>query len=453
MNASTTSSRRNPLTTYLRLLHRSKTTLPHGQLICVSASPNISTMDSLLRLACAVGPYIAVLQVHADIIDDWSVEAVRRLTNIAKRLGFLVWEGGRILNTKRRPTGQHPLSGHEIARDIAMARKRYTKGISVAAWAALASTWVIGPEEHSKGGSQLIPTLRRAARETVSRTTMSVRTEISGGQTPSAAGTSMDDCRDDLYDDEEQDQDLLSTTLGGLNISPPLRKASVISLTRTITQHAELSKPLVELEDSCGCDEIELAQHNDQDSAAATALPPPPVLSRGIVICLPSDSQSTPRQRQAAIALGRAHSDFVVGFVTEESWINARKDLALANSLQDDDDGEDDDDDDEEEDGESLDEVETYAVFSPLENDHVGRGINVQEPLTGEDDGLPELPKPSHPQSGFGTKAQQIFALHQLVAQALSIQTGKSTTGSPGPSGSKKRGVDILYIPVITMNL
>ncbi|EER38033.1 conserved hypothetical protein [Histoplasma capsulatum H143] len=96
----------NPITSYLRLLKRHKTTLPYGHLICVSASPNISTMAALLRLARAVGPYIAVLQVHADIIDDWSQEAARRLSCVAKKHGFLIWEGGRILNVQKR-SGKH----------------------------------------------------------------------------------------------------------------------------------------------------------------------------------------------------------------------------------------------------------------------------------------------------------------------------------------------------------
>src|SRR5436190_16304539 len=128
----------NPLTSYLQLLQRCKTSLLCGQLLCVSASPSISTTASLLRLAYAVGPYIAVLQVHADIIDDWSLKTVRRLSHLARKYGFLIWEGERVLNRQRRPERSKILSGEEIKRDIDMARKRYTKGVvSVAAWAGL----------------------------------------------------------------------------------------------------------------------------------------------------------------------------------------------------------------------------------------------------------------------------------------------------------------------------
>ncbi|EAS32073.3 uncharacterized protein CIMG_03097 [Coccidioides immitis RS] len=456
-------SSRNPLTTYLRQLRQTKTSLPHGELVCVSASPNISTVAALLRLACAVGPYIAVLQVHADIIDDWSPEAVRRLTNVAKRFSFLIWEGGRILNTKRRPTGQHALSSHEIARDVAMARKRYTKGINVAAWAGLASTWVIGSEGQDKGGCQLIPTLRRAARETVSRMTTSVRTEISGGQSPSIDGTDDDDCGDSPCDNEEQDQNTLNTALEDLDISPPLRKSSVISLTRTITQHEEPSRPpLIEVDDDCDCGEI----NSENESALAVTVTPPPLLSRGILIYLPSngDTQSKSLHRQAAIISGKTHNDFVVGFVTEEPWTNVRRDQALAESLRracsDEQDDLDEDDDEEGGDGNGKDEgnlnnMETYAIFSPLENDHVGCSTNVHEPRTSAGESLSSQGQhsSSRHKSGLGTQAQQIRALHQLVAQALSLLSTMSPAAPLSSSDAKQGCSDILYIPVITMNL
>ncbi|WEW54681.1 hypothetical protein PRK78_000103 [Emydomyces testavorans] len=457
MNAATAPPSRNPLTTYLRLLQRTKTSLPHGQLVCVSASPNISTMDGLLRLACAVGPHIAVLQLHADIIDDWSMEAVRRLTSIAKKFGFLIWEGGRILNTKRRPTGQQALSTQEIARDIAMARKRYTKGISVAAWAGLASTWVIGPEEQEKGGGQLIPTLRRAARETVARMTMSVRTEISGGQTPCIVGAAGDDLEESIYDDE-QDQDVFDDSLRDLNSSQPLRKGSVISLTRTITQHAEPSRPMtMELEHRCECDESEFPL--DDKLASPNILPPPPLLSRGMVICLPNnaDTQCTPQHRQAAIAAGKAHNDFVVGYVTEEPWINVQRDQALAHVLalpnSHETDGDEHEDSSDCENERNPDDAETYVIFSPLENEHFGRKPHVAEPYSTNGGTAAVSPSSPHQRSKYGVKAQQISALHQLVGRALSIQaTTGAANASVSSTSSKQCGPDILYIPIITMN-
>jgi hypothetical protein len=139
-------------------------------------------MSALLRLASAVGPFIAVLQVHADIIDDWSLRAAQRLTYLANKFCFLIWEGGRALNTQRRSGRTQSMSDEEITRSIDMARKRYTKGVvSVAAWAGLASTWVIGPEQEGRGADRLIPILRRAAKERVALMTKSVQTEISAG--------------------------------------------------------------------------------------------------------------------------------------------------------------------------------------------------------------------------------------------------------------------------------
>ncbi|KAI5305204.1 hypothetical protein KEM56_005025 [Ascosphaera pollenicola] len=219
----------NPLTDYLLTLRRCKDTLPYGQLICISASPSITTMAALLRLAKSVGPFIAVLQVHADIIDDWSPEGASRLVEISRAHGFLIWEGGRILNTHKH-AGDQVLSPKEIQRDIDLARKRYTKGIvNVASWAGLASTWTLGQEEQQNGGDRLVPTLRRAARETVTLTANAVRTEISAGQGSENANNDtaedhVEDKEDDDWGLEDDDADLA-------------RKTSVISLTHTITQH------------------------------------------------------------------------------------------------------------------------------------------------------------------------------------------------------------------------
>lgn len=420
-------------------------------------------MASLLRLACAVGPYIAVLQVHADIIDDWSHEGVRKLNCIAKRFGFLIWEGGRILNSRWRPTGQQALSSHEVARDIAMARKRYTKGISVAAWAGLASTWVIGPEELGKGSSQLIPTLRRAARETVARLTMSVRTEISGGQTSLFVGDDGDSQEDDPSGEEEQEE-TYDAQLANANTFQSFRKGSVISLTRTITQHAEPSKPTpMDLEDYYECDELEFS--SDEKLTSTTTLSPPPLFSRGVVICLPNDSetQSTLPHQKVAIASAKAHNDFVLGFVTEEPWINVRTDQALADCIQTpgkaefdddgDDEGDDDDSDDSKDDG-IPDEDETYVIFSPLENEHVGRNSSTTGSYSASGDHL-NATDSSRQQTKFGIKAQQIRGLHQLVSRALAFQSSDgSMNGSLNHHAASRRGhPDILYIPVVTMNV
>ncbi|KAI2248784.1 hypothetical protein LOZ11_003856 [Ophidiomyces ophidiicola] len=450
MNASSPAPSRNPLTTYLRLLRQHKLSLPQGQLVCVSASPNISTVAALLRLACAVGPYIAVLQVHADIIDDWSADAVRKLTSVAKKFGFLIWEGGRILNSKRRPFSQATLSSHEVARDIAMARKRYTGGIGVATWAGLVSTWVIGSEEEGKGSSQFIPTLRRAARETMSRMAMSVRTEISGGQSPVEFETNGDGSLPAYVDHNELN------SFGEIETIQPLRKSSVISLTRTITQHEEPSQPAPsEPEYDSDYDTL-----NDQ-VAPSPNLPSPPLLSRGVVLCLPNAEMETTRQhRDIAIASAKANDDFVLGFVTEDSWIHTRENQALADALQvsaPDEQGNEADESNHYE--QSSDDLETYVVFSPLENEHVSHTINITDSHRVAENPLsPKFPVSPRQHSSFDIKAQQISALHHLIGRALSITSNPALFSTSVPlnspaSTSKCGNTDILYIPVVTMNV
>lgn len=74
--------------------------LSHGQPVCVSVLPKFITTAVLLQLASAIGLYIAVLQLHADNIADWSLLSTQRLSNIAENFGFLIWEGGRMLKSK-----------------------------------------------------------------------------------------------------------------------------------------------------------------------------------------------------------------------------------------------------------------------------------------------------------------------------------------------------------------
>ncbi|KAL1957514.1 hypothetical protein VTO42DRAFT_5977 [Malbranchea cinnamomea] len=426
----------NPLIAYLRQLREDKPTLPYGQLICVSASPKITTTSALLRLAHAVGPYIAVLQVHADIIDDWSLKTARRLTCLAKKFGFLVWEGGRVLNTQRCSSKAQSMSEEEITRSIDMARKRYTKGVvSVAAWAGLASTWVIGPGEQRRGANRLIPVLRQAAKEAVALTTMSVRTEISAGETPveAFAGTVGDEVDDD---NEEQSKDQYSG-------SHACRKASVISLTRTITQHTELSTP------GSPCDEEERDSDFEPDvemeiSFPASVTPAPPLLSRGLIVCLPTgdEVEVTPLYKKAAIAAAKEHSDFVVGFSTEESWLDVCRRQEFPRCL-----------DMNECDVPAREPVErnrgpaptlstpspeTYVVFSPLEDGHL---VGSDPSISSSEEYISSPQQRSH--------SQQIGFLLQLVARAVAIKNAHIPAGQDN-AGSCSH--DILYIPVITMS-
>ncbi|OAX81770.1 hypothetical protein ACJ72_03882 [Emergomyces africanus] len=470
----------NSIASYLRLLRRCKTTLPYGHLICVSASPNISTMAALLRLARAVGPFIAVLQVHADIIDDWSQDAARRLSCVAKKHGFLIWEGGRVLNVQKGAWSHQGMSSEEIRRDIDLARKRYTKGVvSVAAWAGMVSTWLFGPEEQSKGGDRLVPTLRRAAREAVAVLKKSVRTEISGGVEDRDA--SDDDeaisC-DGVYDEDNEDLNNNGDRLGDdlCTMFPSPRKGSVISLTQTITQHTELSTSLPSIEAGTACSDDEGHSNGGNTSTSLPPYPPPPLHARGLVLCLPSTDDPSFRHeyKQASIAVAEAHSDFVVGFVSNESWIEASHTCTITNSQFNSHDAHSEDEDDA--DGQGA-EDPSYVLFAPLESDHIlfpgsesiaapemdkvteANADSVQVYFNVNDDEATE--EPSERSSNFPLSSafqastsevqhRQINTLHQLIGRAIAIRNAKCSADLQ--QNSREDNPKILCIPIISMN-
>lgn len=383
-----------------------------------------------------MGPYIAVLQVHADIIDDWSLQTVRRLTYLAKKFAFLIWEGGRVLNTQRRPSRAQPMSDEEITRSIDMARKRYTKGVvGVAAWAGLASTWVIGPEEQGRGADRLIPILRHAARERVASMTMRVRTEISAGDAALEAFSShgVDECEDD-GDDQASGKfpDRFPPVEDQLNMAREFRKASVISLTRTITQHTEPTSPHREEQEECSDEE----PNSEGEYSPVSLVPQPPLLSRGLIICLPTedDTRVNPLYKTAAIAIAKEHSDFVAGFSTDESWLDVCRRQRFPSCL-----------DEHQGDGSGDREMEdspssgtsegkkTFVVFSPLEDAHLsGSDLSISVPEE----------YVSSPQNR--SRSHQISSLHQLVERAVAIRNAHS------PTNGQDNG--ILYIPVIPVN-
>ena len=58
--------------------------------LCVSA--DVHTSSALLRLAEDVGDHICVLKTHADIIDDFSEQTIKRLIEVSRRKNFLLFE-------------------------------------------------------------------------------------------------------------------------------------------------------------------------------------------------------------------------------------------------------------------------------------------------------------------------------------------------------------------------
>jgi uridine monophosphate synthetase len=58
--------------------------------LCFSA--DVSSTAELLHLAEEVGDSICILKTHADIVDDFSDRTIQRLTEIAGRRHFLIFE-------------------------------------------------------------------------------------------------------------------------------------------------------------------------------------------------------------------------------------------------------------------------------------------------------------------------------------------------------------------------
>ncbi|OJJ45705.1 hypothetical protein ASPZODRAFT_17152 [Penicilliopsis zonata CBS 506.65] len=431
----------NRLITYLRTLATSKRSLPHGQLVCVCASHTISTTDALLELAESIGPHIAILQVQADIIDDWNEETGRRLMVLAKRYAFLIWEGGRILNASVDVVGKQSNESNEVKKTVIdLIRKKYTKGvIKPASWAGIATAWASGVAVDNQEADMLIPSLKAAARETVADTVQTIRTEITAEQSDDYEDEPDNEITDvkftvnhDLGSELVVNNDDYSINGDGL----PLRKASTISLTQTITQHTEPSQGQ---ESSDSFEEAAVFPIDD--------LPPPPLLARGLVLCLPSanDTSFTSEYRETCIAAARANQDFVIGFMSTEPWDIASQRNGLESSPA-------------SFNGkgrngrrrpEDLDESSYFALFSLVPHRYDtfqpsnGRWDLLEDDETVNDDISTEPLSPSN--TSFNPHAAK---LHSIIGQALKCRDAQSSDHTQVDSCEDLK---IIHVPVISL--
>lgn len=281
----------NPILDYIQKLPLTKQTLPFGQPVCVATSHRIKNTAQLIQLAAELGPYIALLQVHVDNIEDWGQDTIDQLTYQAKKHAFILWEGSRILNSTVNMMGRG--AAHHDA-SLALADSiniKYTNGLmKTAQWAGMAICFAAGVPYDQQDNDLLLPSLRKAARQAVATTTKTIQTEIS-----------VQECDPNTIPEEEQAPYSPPTTNGwhefsSENVGYALRKSSTISVTESITV-----KPDVQPDDGVA---------------------PPPLLARGMTLYLPSSRHSafTPEYRQCTLAAACANSDFVVGFTTTEPF-------------------------------------------------------------------------------------------------------------------------------------
>lgn len=446
------------------MLQRSKPGLPHGQLVCVSASYTITTTDALLQLASAVGPQIAILQVQADIIDDWSEETVHQLIILAKRYGFLLWEGGRVLNPYLTSVGK-PVSetiGHmkEIMEGI---RRTYTKGtISVASWAVLATAWASGVTAENQEADMLIPSLKNAARETVAGIAQTITTEITADQAanhqplPDISVDQTETCDKGLTPNYLNPQET-----GDVTPAPP-RKSSTISLTQTITQHTETSVSSSSVTERRYSKDSSLEDALLQFTTPLDDIPLTPVLSRGLILCLPSSKNSrfTVEYRRSCLAAARANRDFVIGFISREPWT----DISRADDILDTPDSNTSEvrNSREETSGRDSDvQHDWFVVLSPITdiqgNPSIPGEIDRQKSISSSqrESGIDEEvlsptsgtrpPEPLSPQASL---------LSAIVEQAMAVREAASKDASTTrQSGRKRSKLNIIYIPIIRLGL
>jgi hypothetical protein len=438
----------NPLVSYLHGLLNVKTGLPHGHLVCVSASPTITTTDGLIQLATAIGPHVAILQVHADIVDDWSSRTVHELTFLSKKHGFLLWEGGRLLNASSDIPGRSAAEFRDQRSDeVEMVRKRYTNGVvSVASWSCLSTMWPFPAPARQQESDILIPTLRGAAREAVVKIAQVIRTEITADRT--LAEEEEEQSNDDV--EMHAGDHLAATHLRPVDLSvrnslePPIRRASTISLTRSITQRSEPTSPssrdVPHWTENVTVDEnvLQYAEWSD-------ALSPPPLLARGLVLGLPSVGAASPftdDYRDSCLAAGRANRSFVVGFLCNESWpaITQRSNILSSNKEL---------DPGGKSNGVSVADDQrdkSFIIFSPLPAVGQQRNPNVSSLTFSADPLATSDTFNSVPASSLSPPASRLYT---IIAQALASidQVGEQD------GGRVRTDTSLLHIPIVTLGL
>ncbi|CAG7918942.1 unnamed protein product [Penicillium olsonii] len=292
MSAAGDWSPENPILAYLQTIAATKKTLPHGQPIVAYLSHNFTDSASLLRLAAELGPYIAVLEIAADCVDDWSSDVIEQLQQVAREHGFLLWEASKILNSMVNFMGRAdaPLESRQALADLI--KKTYTSGpLKTATWSNLATSWAPAAPIDQQEKDVLIPTLRLAAREAVATTTKTIQTEIFADSNNYSSGEEVE-ITPPFGESSSGWQEFSPQNMGSA-----LRKSSTIS----VTTESVIPQP-----------------HLQGDNGAANV----PLLARGVTLCLPSaiETAFTPEYRQSTIVAACANSDFVIGFVTTEPF-------------------------------------------------------------------------------------------------------------------------------------
>lgn len=249
--------------------------------ICLSA--DVDNVSELLTLADTVGPSIVVLKTHYDIIKGWNhnrrTGTATQLAALARKHGFLLFED--------RKFG-------DIGSTV---QKQYVGGeAAIIEWAHITNVNMIP-------GPAAVEALSQAARSWRERKRYEVKTDITAGKRSDRTSRKRSKDSSALIESEEDEPLPASPKSLCSNVSRAGRKASIVSIT-TISQNFESA--------------------NAQQIVDATAFPlmGEAPLERGLLILAQMSSAGnlmTPAYTEACVAAARAHKDFVMGFVSQES--------------------------------------------------------------------------------------------------------------------------------------
>lgn len=268
--------------------------------LCVSA--DVNSARELLSLADKVGPSIAVLKTHYDLVSGWDYRPDEgtgaHLAQLARKHGFLIFEDRKYC---------------DIGSTVQM---QYVGGTArVIDWAHIVNANI-------SAGKPMVGAMAEAAAKWRERINYEVRTSVTVG-TPVSDGFDDDDDDDmedefdtDVYEKNGQKSSRGTLEPRDLNMMPPPpprdadgRKGSIVSIT-TVTQSFEpadsprLSKSL-----------------SDVDDVVFSGIEEAP-LERGLLLLAQMSSAGSLMNREytdACIEAARANKDFVMGYVAQEN--------------------------------------------------------------------------------------------------------------------------------------